>query len=659
MALAGTERWDTGFVRDDNRVLSSTPNKTNSAWSEGFLRDPDGRLVFTDVDLTGEAYTIVDGIPRVADGSLAITSQAGPTIIRGGLPFAVDGRLKPFSAAALMTDLFTDVSVLSLDNHTSDTGTPDLLPSWVKHASSVSVMNVNSGEVRNTSGSSSGLYYHNADPVTTAYRVQATFKIVNNNGGETAAVCARMDESQNTYYACAMNPNTTIDFRIILRKIVAGTTTDLATFITTPPAVGDLIDVILDVSNDEKAVYYKAPGASVYTKILTSGDNAIPNAGHAGLRMLRCQNGGQYVESMSATTLRPQDAAGTGSAATADPIQAPALLFTPNYGTPTQNIQADGIWFREQETYVRGIRQNDRMQIVAAGSVPGSGANKPASGALRTEIRSFHNNDFTITATAAKLASDTVLTFSTGDVALMFDKDFMVNNVTGELIRVNGAPSGTSLTVIRGTTNTTAQPVTIGDTFTVYGGDVGDSGSTFVASRCEVYDRFPAGGGNTDPLLWPDPVGTVRWYGCSYYLPADFALTGGGSNPWLIMTQWKGQFGGSPPRALEVDADAGAFVFGGTRTRRGLGSLQLGQWTRFVFGFRWDTSAVNGWSTVYKDGALIVPKQFEATMDKHSTGADPIYLKEGIYRTKTWTPTHIIHVGPIKVGTTIDDVLLP
>lgn len=48
MALSGTERWDKGFVVSTTTnppALVMTTSLVNAQFSQGFLRDPDGRLV--------------------------------------------------------------------------------------------------------------------------------------------------------------------------------------------------------------------------------------------------------------------------------------------------------------------------------------------------------------------------------------------------------------------------------------------------------------------------------------------------------------------------------------------------------------------------------------------------------------------------------------
>lgn len=180
-------------------------------------------------------------------------------------------------------------------------------------------------------------------------------------------------------------------------------------------------------------------------------------------------------------------------------------------------------------------------------------------------------------------------------------------------------------------------------------GDVNPSGT---ANRVELYDRYPlSGASSTPPENWPDPVGSVRWYGFSLYIPADFAQS---TNNWFTCTQWKGFYGGSPPQALEIDNDR--FELGGTHGRRDLGAITPGAWHEFQFGFKWSTAS-DGWVDVWHNDVNVLPQESRATMDTSSGHADPIYFKQGMYRTSAWAFTHTLYYGPAKVGLTRNDVL--
>lgn len=459
----------------------------------------------------------------------------------------------------------------------------------------------------------------------------------------------------------------------------------------TPGIPYELWTIVLDASNDEKVVYVQGPADAVLKRVCSSGDNAINSPGLGGIFFNRSTyNLGQHVDYYRLEVNGPQPIAGTNPAATPDPTQSASLLWTPNYDANIGNnaaadTGATGAWYREQESRVRGTITPDRISIVAAGADPGSGTYRPTTAMMRVENRRLDSSaagDFTgsgganqITATAVATAVATTITTSTGDATALRDKDIFYNHTTGERLRVNGTPSGTSVPVLRGQ-STVAAAIAVGDVFSVYTGDVNDSGSltnAYVTSREEVYSRSASefgGSSGTAAVSWPDPVGSVRWYGVSYLIPtaswpgnSNYANIGTAqANPWLTLAQFKGQFGGSPPRALGIDVKQGAngrwiIDGGGGRLRITLGDVVPGVWTRFVIGMRLETNSVNGWITVYQDGTLVVPKRSEATMDKKSDGTpDPIYLKDGIYRTKDWQTTHIVYLGPIKIGTTMSDV---
>lgn len=184
-------------------------------------------------------------------------------------------------------------------------------------------------------------------------------------------------------------------------------------------------------------------------------------------------------------------------------------------------------------------------------------------------------------------------------------------------------------------------------------GDVYNS-SGQLANRAEVYARNPVGTwGGTAPVNWPDPVGSERWYTFDVYVPTDFATAT--DTRWLTFAQWKGLYGGSPPIALEIKRDG--FRLGGARTNTGfipadgnLGKMTKGAWTRIVVGMKHSPDPATGWVEVWRDGALALPRTKVATMDRANGGADPTYLKQGIYRDSRWTTTHVLHFGPTTIS---------
>jgi hypothetical protein len=182
-------------------------------------------------------------------------------------------------------------------------------------------------------------------------------------------------------------------------------------------------------------------------------------------------------------------------------------------------------------------------------------------------------------------------------------------------------------------------------------GDVQDS-SGYLANRVEVYGRT-ATPMSTPASQWPDPVGSVRWYTLSLYVPSDFVTAT--DSTWLTFTQWKGLNGGSPPVALEIKRDH--LRLGGTRTNEGLlpndgdlGQVAKGSWTTLAVGLSLSTDSNTGWVEVLRDGHAVLPRTHVATMDLIDGRPDPIYLKQGIYRDPSWTSTHVLYMGPVRVG---------
>jgi hypothetical protein len=177
-------------------------------------------------------------------------------------------------------------------------------------------------------------------------------------------------------------------------------------------------------------------------------------------------------------------------------------------------------------------------------------------------------------------------------------------------------------------------------------GDVVSGGN-----RNEVYARHAAT--HTTPAdQWPDPIGSTRWYGFDLYLPNDFV-----SDPtglvWLSLTQWKGARGGQPAIALEVKREN--LELAGASARNLLGPIKRGQWERIVVGVHF--AATNaGWVEVYRDGALALPRTYRATTTLVDGQPDPTYLKQGIYRSATWTVTHVAEFGPVSIGLSKTDV---
>ena len=184
-------------------------------------------------------------------------------------------------------------------------------------------------------------------------------------------------------------------------------------------------------------------------------------------------------------------------------------------------------------------------------------------------------------------------------------------------------------------------------------GDVTNTGGD-LTNRVEVYGRAA---GWLPAAEWPDPVGSIRWYSFSVYIPADFP-TSTSSKQWFLFTQWKGWSSGTPPVDMQIEGDH--FYLGGKHADDDLGAVDPGTWTHFVVGLNFSGSTATGWATVYVDGSLVVDQKPTQTMNTYwSNGVDtvdPDYLKMGIYRSTTWHVTQVIYLTPLTIGTTLASV---
>jgi hypothetical protein len=190
-----------------------------------------------------------------------------------------------------------------------------------------------------------------------------------------------------------------------------------------------------------------------------------------------------------------------------------------------------------------------------------------------------------------------------------------------------------------------------------HGGEHGDVTVTsgYHASRSEVYGRFADSA--TPPSQWPDPVGSTRWYAWSIYLPSNFAFSGLPSH-WLDLTQWKGEYTGSP--AVAVGVSGHELVLDGKHINHPIAPLTRGRWISLRVGIHFSDVKGKGWVTVAVNGHTVVPLVHGETMNSYWKNGqhvvDPSYLKQGIYRSDTWKQTQVVYFGPVKIGTTAQSV---
>ena len=81
--------------------------------------------------------------------------------------------------------------------------------------------------------------------------------------------------------------------------------------------------------------------------------------------------------------------------------------------------------------------------------------------------------------------------------------------------------------------------------------------------------------------------------------------------------------------------------------------LKRGAWNDFVLHVKWSSNPKVGFVELYKDGQLAVPKRFVTTQFKGDTN----YLKLGLYRNDTISPTGVIYHDGFQVATTLEDVM--
>jgi len=178
------------------------------------------------------------------------------------------------------------------------------------------------------------------------------------------------------------------------------------------------------------------------------------------------------------------------------------------------------------------------------------------------------------------------------------------------------------------------------------GGDRTDT-SGYVAPRAELYGRGPSSSWSGTPASqWPDPPESTRWYDFSVFVPRRFPLATDAR--WFLFTQWKGLRGGSPPVSLEI-RDKRVYLQV-TDDADDVGDVAVGAWNRFTVGIRFSTDADQGRVTLYRDGRL-VDRKTRATLDVVDGKPDPVYLKQGIYRSSAWTQTQVLYFAPMTVTT--------
>jgi Polysaccharide lyase len=169
------------------------------------------------------------------------------------------------------------------------------------------------------------------------------------------------------------------------------------------------------------------------------------------------------------------------------------------------------------------------------------------------------------------------------------------------------------------------------------------------AARFEVRngDQPSWGGGERSEVARYDQgrvhEGDERWYEFSLMFDPAFPVVTG---KYFIVMQWHGPDNEPPPMALEVQG-AGQLVLTGHGTQAPLmvvGDIARGQWVDYVVHARFSRSSATGWTEVFRDGVLAVPRHPRANLSGHSD-----YFKMGIYRDVRATSTAVMWADGLRI----------
>lgn len=150
-------------------------------------------------------------------------------------------------------------------------------------------------------------------------------------------------------------------------------------------------------------------------------------------------------------------------------------------------------------------------------------------------------------------------------------------------------------------------------------------------------------------------MGAETWTAMSYYLAPDFPKY----SAWSLVTQWKEPNAGTPPQQIGLQNERFNIRGRGSESPRpllDLGPIVRGQWIDFVVHQKWSDNASVGFVEVYRNGTLVLPKTYLATME---AGSAPLFLSVGEYRDLSNSGTAILYVDEARIGPTRASVALP
>jgi uncharacterized protein (TIGR03382 family) len=161
--------------------------------------------------------------------------------------------------------------------------------------------------------------------------------------------------------------------------------------------------------------------------------------------------------------------------------------------------------------------------------------------------------------------------------------------------------------------------------------------------------------GNRNELLYlsRETTNTDYFYKWSTLFPKGYPSV----DKWQVFAQWH-QDGccGSPPLEFYVVGEEIRLRVGGSSGRVVWKTpLKREVWNDFVMHVKWSSDAKVGFVELYKDGKLVLPKTMAATQ----FGKEKNYLKLGLYRDGSISPTATLYHDGFHMGTTLADVMPP
>jgi uncharacterized protein (TIGR03382 family) len=159
--------------------------------------------------------------------------------------------------------------------------------------------------------------------------------------------------------------------------------------------------------------------------------------------------------------------------------------------------------------------------------------------------------------------------------------------------------------------------------------------------------------GNRNEVLYlsRETPGQEYFYKWSTLFPNDYPS----ANSWQLFAQWH-QDGccGSPPLEFYLTGEEMRVRVGGSSGRiLWHAPLQRGHWNDFVLHVKWSADPKQGFVELYKDGQLVIPKTMVATQ----FGSEKNYLKLGLYRDASISPTASVYHDGFTMGTSLQDVM--